>query len=412
MLSRKDFLYTTAFGALSLAIVPTQMSCSAPSSQDDEFWKSMREAFIISPEIINLNNGGVSPQPKSVQKAHEEHLKFCNAAPSFFMWRKLDEQREPLRLRLATLWGCDAEELAINRNTTEGLNTIIAGLPLSAGDEVVLSKYDYPNMMNAWKQREQRDGIVLKWVDLNLPEENEDAIVAKYQAAMTALTKVVHITHIINWTGQILPAKKLIAMAHAAGSEVILDASHSFVHIDYKLSDIRPDYAATSLHKWLCAPFGTGIMYIRKDKIHKVWPAFSAPEPQSDNIRKFEWIGTRSFAAEMSAHAALDFHNKIGIQRKEERLRYLKNYWYNQVKDIPKVKLYTSLKTAFSVGIATFGIVGKEAVEIEKYLLEKHHIHTTVVVHEKLNGVRISPHIYTTTAELDILVDAIKTLAL
>jgi selenocysteine lyase/cysteine desulfurase len=282
---------------------------------------------------------------------------------------------------------------------------------LKAGDEVVLSKYDYPNMMNAWKQRATRDGIVLKWVDLQLPEEDEDTIVAKFKAAITSRTKLVHITHILNWTGQILPAKKIAAVAHQAGAEVLLDASHSFVHIDYKLSDLDVDYAAASLHKWLCAPFGTGIMYIRKEKIAKVWPAFSAPLPEADNIGKFECIGTRSFAAEMAAAAALDFHENIGMNRKTERLRFLKNYWCNAIKDLPKVKLYTSLRDEFSAGIATFGIAGKDAGEIENYLLKQYNIHTSVVKHEALNGVRVSPHVYTSTAELDLLIKGIKELA-
>jgi len=365
---------------------------------------------MISTDLINLNNGGVSPQPLPVQKAHEENLKLCNNGPSFFMWRLLDKQREPLRQRLAEMFGCEPEELAINRNTTEGLNTIIAGLPLKAGDEVVLSKYDYPNMMNAWKQRATRDGIVLKWVDLQLPEENEDAIVAKYKAAITSRTKLVHITHILNWTGQLLPAKKIADSAHQAGAEAMLDASHSFAQIEFKLNDLNVDYAATSLHKWLCAPFGVGLLFIKKEKIAQVWPAFSAPLPEADNIGKFECIGTRSFAAEMAAGAALDFHDQIGTTRKIERLRYLKNYWCNAVVNLPKVTLYTSLRDEFSAGIATFAIADKDPSDIENYLLQTHKIHTSVVKHEALNGVRVSPHVYTSTHELDLLIKGIKSL--
>ena len=412
MLSRKNFIYTSALGVLPLSFAPSLLRCSSPvTSLDENFWQQIRSQFIISKDLINLNNGGVSPQPLPVQKAHEENLKLCNNGPSFYMWRQLDKQREPLRQRLANTFGCAPTELAINRNTTEGLNTIIAGLPLKAGDKVVLSKYDYPNMMNAWKQRATRDGIVLKWVDFQLPEEDENTVVAKFKAAITSRTKLVHITHILNWTGQILPAKKIAAMARQAGAEVLLDASHSFVHIDYKLSDLDVDYAAASLHKWLCAPFGTGIMYIRKEKIAKVWPAFSAPLPEDDNIGKFECIGTRSFAAEMAAAAALDFHENIGMNRKTERLRFLKNYWCNAIKDLPKVKLYTSLRDEFSAGIATFGIAGKDAGEIENYLLKQYNIHTSVVKHEALNGVRISPNVYTSTRELDLLIKGIKEFA-
>jgi selenocysteine lyase/cysteine desulfurase len=412
MLSRKNFIYTSAFGVLPLAVTPALLRCSsALPPQDEDFWQHIRSQFVFSNGLINLNNGGVSPQPLMVQKAHEENLKLSNSGPSYFMWRQLDKQREPLRQRLADMFGCMSAELAINRNTTEGLNTIIAGLPLKAGDEVVLSKYDYPNMINAWKQRATRDGIVLKWVDLQLPEEDEDSLVAKYKAAISPRTKLVHITHIINWTGQILPVKKIALVAHEAGVEVLLDAAHSFAHIDFKLKEWSIDYAAASLHKWLCAPFGTGILFVKKDKIAKVWPAFSAPLPEADNIGKFECIGTRSFAAEMAANAALDFHDSIGIERKTERLRYLKNYWCKAVNHLPNVKLYTSLRDEFSAGISTFAIEGKEPAVIETYLLNTYNIHTSIVKHETLNGIRISPHVYTSTSELDLLIKGIKELA-
>src|SRR5687767_4263168 len=234
------------------------------SAADEDFWSWVRESFTVSANIINLNNGGVSPQPKVVQDAHIKYYQLCNDGPSYYMWRILDQGREPLRSKLADLAGCSPEEIAINRNSTEGLNTVIFGLNLKAGDEVVLTKYDYPNMMNAWKQREKRDGIKLNWVDLDLPEENDDTIVKKFEAAVTPKTKIVHITHMLNWTGQILPARKIADMAHRKGCQVIVDGAHTFAHLDYKIPDLDCDYYATSLHKWLCAPFGTGAMYIRK----------------------------------------------------------------------------------------------------------------------------------------------------
>ncbi len=409
MLSRKDFIYRSTMGVLPLALSPAILRSSESNvDSPDDVWGNIRKQFILSSEMINLNNGAVSPQPLSVQQTHEANLKLANEGPSYFMWRKLDQQREPLRKRLATLFGCDVEELAINRNTTEGLNSIIAGLPLRKGDEVVLSKYDYPNMLNAWKQRAQRDGIVLKWVELKVPEDDNESIVAKYKEAITPTTKIVHVTHVINWTGQIMPVQQIADIAHANGAEVILDAAHSFAHIDFKLSDFAVDYAATSLHKWLCAPFGTGMMYIRKDKINTIWPAFASPVSLTNNIRKFENIGARSFAAEMAINSAIDFHEKMGIQQKEERLRYLKNYWCDHIKDLPKVHFYTSLKSEYSCGMATFGIKGMDASQIDTRLMHDFKIHASVVNIEQVNGIRISPHVYTTTNELDILIKAIK----
>jgi selenocysteine lyase/cysteine desulfurase len=320
------------------------------------------------------------------------------------MWRILDAGREALRAKLADLAGVSADELAINRNATEGLNNIIFGLNLKAGDEVVLSKYDYPNMINAWKQREKREGIKLVWIEIPQPFENDAQVVELYKNAITSKTKIVHITHCINWSGNILPAKAIADMAHSKGCEVIVDAAHSFGHTDWKIEDTGADYLATSLHKWLCAPFGSGLMYVKKDKIKNIWPALSSAEPESGDIRKFESIGTRSMASEMAIGAAVDFHNVIGAKRKEERLRFLKNYWVEKTKDLPKAKLYTSLKPEYSCALTTLGFEGWKANEIEAYLYDKHKIHVTSVIWEKINGVRITPSVYTSTKDLDVLI--------
>lgn len=426
-MKRKSFLAHSAFATAGLSLLEFMQPAEAAefkhqlkristlepnaTAEDDDFWNLIREQYTVSPNIINLNNGGVSPQPKVVQDAHIRFYQYCNEAPSYYMWRILDQGREPLRAKIAELAGCLPEEIAINRNTTEGLNTIIFGLNLKAGDEVVLSKYDYPNMMNAWKQREKRDGIKLNWVDLNLPEEDEAAIVKKFADAITPKTKIVHVTHIINWTGQILPARKIADMAHAKNCEVIVDASHSFVHINHKISDLDCDYYATSLHKWLCAPFGTGFMFIKKEKIKNVWALLSAPVPDADNMGKFESIGTRSFAAEMTIGNAIDFHYLLGGNRKEARLRYLKNYWCEKAARIPKVKFYTSMKDEFSCAIANFNIEGWKPEDVDAKLFEKKKIHCTTINHEEVHGVRITPHVYTSLRDLDKLADGIKEIA-
>jgi selenocysteine lyase/cysteine desulfurase len=377
------------------------------AAKDEDFWSWVRESFTVSSTIINLNNGGVSPQPKVVQDAHIQNYQMSNWGPSHFMWHILDQGREPLRAKIALLAGCSPEEIAINRNSTEGLNTIIFGLNLKAGDEVVLSKYDYPNMMNAWKQREKRDGIKLVWVDFDLPIENDKIAVATYTKAITSKTKIVHITHMINWSGQLMPVKAIAENAHARGCEVIVDGAHTFCHIEYKINDLDCDYYATSLHKWACAPFGSGMMYIKKDKIKNVWALLSAPEPDGADIRKFENLGTRNMAAEMAIANALDFHNTIGSARKEARLRYLKNYWCGKITH-PKFKLNTSLQTMWSCAIANFSIDGWDAGDIASKLMEKKKIHTVAIKWEKLNGVRVTPHVYTSLADLDKLVEGIK----
>jgi selenocysteine lyase/cysteine desulfurase len=429
MVSRREFLSKSAIMAAALPILKFNNPLFAEKAEeklrrvnsmppeqaasDEDFWAWVRESFTITSKIVYLNSGGVSAQPKVVQDAFIRDYQLSNEGPSYYMWRIVDQGREPLRSQLADLAGVSAEEIAINRNTTEGLNTIIFGLNLKAGDEVVLCKYDYPNMMHAWKQREKREGIKLVWVDLNLPNENEQELVNAYANAITSKTKIVHITHIINWMGQIMPSKAIADIAHAKGCEVIVDGAHSFAHFDYKIPDTGADYFATSLHKWLNAPFGSGMMYVKKEKIKNVWALLSAPEPDGEDIRKFESIGTRNMASEMAISDAINFHLLIGAQRKEARLRYLKDYWCNKVKalGLSNVKIETSLLPKFSCAIANFSVDGWKADAITSKLFDDKKVFATAIEYEKLNSVRVTPSIYSTTSDLDKLVDGIVVIA-
>ena len=381
-------------------------------ASEEDFWYYIQQSFTVSPYLINLNNGGVSPAPKTVQDAMKRYYDLCNEAPSFYMWRELDKGREPLRKSLAAIAGCSAEEIAINRNSSEGLETVIFGLQLKPGDEVVAAKQDYPNMINAYNQREMRDGIKMVWINLDLPSEDEDYLVQQYVKAFTAKTKVVHVTHIINWNGQILPVKKIAAEAHKRGIEVVVDGAHSFAHFNFKVPDLGADYFAASLHKWLYAPIGTGMLYVKKEKIKNLYPLFATSEnPLKDDIRKFENLGTRPFFIEQAIGKAIEFHDMIGIERKEKRLHYLKNYWMEKVKDIPKVRLNTSLLPQWGCAIGNVGVEGKKPGELDSYLLDKYKVHTVAITWENIIGVRITPNVYTTTKNLDVLVDGITAFA-
>lgn len=406
-------LHQNTAAAFPMLAPPLPSARHLPPSGDEDFWRQIRLAYAASPNMVNLNNGGVSPAPRAAMDALDYYNRMCSEAPSYYMWRILDQGREPLRDNLAALAGASPEEIAINRNATEALNTIVFGLRLKAGDEVVLSKYDYPNMINAWKQREKRDGIKLVWVDLDLPSESENYLVNAYKSKFTDKTRLVHITHIINWNGQVLPARRIAdaAHAHAPEVEVLVDAAHSFALLDYKIPDLGCDYWGTSLHKFLCAPYGSGLMWVKKEKIPGIWPLLSNDKPEGDNIRKFETLGTRSFPIEMSIGYSLDLHNLIGSRRKQERLHFLKNYWMEQVRNVPGIQFYTSPDPRWSCAIGTFGFEGKKATDISNQLFEKHKIHTVAIEWEKINGVRVTPNVYTTTDEMDKLVRGIKLMA-
>ncbi|MBY0535536.1 MAG: aminotransferase class V-fold PLP-dependent enzyme [Chitinophagaceae bacterium] len=378
---------------------------------DEDFWHYIQQSYTVSPFLINLNNGGVAPSPKTVQDEMKRLHDMSNEAPSYYMWRIVDAGREPLRANLAKLAGTDTEEIAIQRNASEALEAVIFGMDLKAGDEVVLTKQDYPNMINAWKQRELRDKIKLVWINLDLPSENDDYLVSQYTNAFTSKTKVVHVTHIINWNGQILPCRKIADAAHAKGIEVVVDAAHSFAQFQFTIPELGADYLGTSLHKWLSACIGSGMLYIKKDKIKNIYPLFAAGDPKSDNIRKFENMGTRPFFIEQAIGKAIEFHEMIGAARKEKRLHYLKNYWMEKVKDLPKVKLGTSMNLKYGCAIGLVGIEGKKPSELEAFLFDKYKVHSVSIEWENIKGVRITPNVYTTTKNLDVLVEGITKFA-
>lgn len=422
--NRRSFIYkagsfsaTALFASLTqpawsknLARALNEAAAIAPDrlATDEEFWYYIQQSYTVSPSLINLNNGGVAPSPKSVQDAMKRYHDLSNEAPSYYMWRILDQGREPLRQNLARLAGSDAEEIAIQRNASEALEAIIFGLDLKAGDEVVLTKQDYPNMINAWKQREVRDKIKLVWINLELPSEDENYMVNEYVKAFTSKTKVVHVTHIINWNGQIIPVRKIADAAHARGIEVLVDGAHSFGHFEFKVPELGADYFGTSLHKWLSACIGSGMLYIKKEKIKNIYPFFAAGDPKSPDIRKFENLGTRPFFIEQAIGKAIEFYEMIGGQRKEERLMYLKNYWMNKVKDIPRVKLGTSMKKGFGCAIGLVNVEGKKPAELDSFLLDKYKVHAVGIEWENIKGVRITPNVYTTTKNLDVLVEGIS----
>jgi selenocysteine lyase/cysteine desulfurase len=379
------------------------------SENNEDYWSVIQDAYTASKSnIIILNNGGVSPSPIVVQEALEKYNKAAAQGPSYYMWRIMDKGREPLRQRLAKLAGCDAEEIAINRNATEALNTIIFGLPLQKGDEIIGTIQDYPNMIQAWKQREMRDGLVYKQLSFDFPIENDEQIVKAYADAITPNTKIIHVTHIINWVGQIMPVQKICRMAHSKGIEVVVDGAHTFGLLDFKIPDLECDYFGTSLHKFLSAPVGSGMMWVKKDKIEKIWPLLCNSQPKSADIRKFETLGTRSFCIEQAIGEAINFQEGIGSKRKQERVHYLKKYWAEKAMQIPGVKIHTSLKPEFSCAIAGVSIDGMKPEELDSKLMRDYQIHTVGINWENIHCVRVTPHVYTKLSDLDKLVGALE----
>lgn len=383
-------------------------------NNEEQLWKWVQNSYTVSATISNFNNGSVCPQPKVVQEMFEFTNRLFNETPSRYMWSS-QKEKESVREKLAELAGCSPEEIAINRNTTEAINTVIWGIDLSEGDEVVLTEQDYSTVMHTWEQREQRHKIVLNYISFELPVEDKNLIVKKYIDAVSSKTKAVMITHVNNLNGNIMPVRAIADAVKKKNPDilVIVDGAHSFAHLDFNISDLNCDYYGASLHKWLCAPFGNGLLYVKKNRISSTWQLFPYVDPQSDDIRKFETLGTRMLPAELSIARAIEFHETIGSKRKQDRLFYLKNYWMEKVAKIPNVVIKTSFNQEFSGALGAFSLKNMSLNELNKRLLNDYHIHTTNKAdkHGKYSGMRITPHVYTKISELDRLVVAIKELA-
>ena len=378
---------------------------------NEDFWVTIQHAFTVTRGIINLNNGGVSPSPRIVTEALVRYIWQQEDATAYTMWQILEPQSETIRTGLAELFGCDREEIAITRNASESLETILLGLDLKSGDEVLTTTQDYGRMLTTIRQREQREGIKLSLIKIPIPPKNLDEITAAFQRAITPRTRLIQMAHMVNITGQITPVKAVCEMARARGIETIIDGAHSFAQFDFKQKDLNCDYFGTSLHKWLYAPKGTGMLYVRRDKISKIWPLFAAEEKQKSDIRKFEEIGTHSAAPRLAIGEALLFHHGVGAKRKEARLRYLSRYWMDKLKGLPKVRFNTSFDPNQMCAIGNVQIEGLDQAKIGSYLFAKHRIFTTPIVHEEFTGLRITPNLYTTLPELDRFCEVMSSIA-
>ncbi|HEY5922965.1 MAG TPA: aminotransferase class V-fold PLP-dependent enzyme [Kofleriaceae bacterium] len=372
-------------------------------ARDENYWGTVARAFTIERSAINLNNAAVSPAPAIVQDALERYLAEANSTPTaHVLWTVSPPLREVVRKRLAAHWGVDAEEIAITRSASEGLQICQMGFDLARGDEVLAMTQDYPRMITTFKQRERRDGIVLRQLQIPVPAEDPAQIVALYESHITARTRLILVTHMLNLTGQIMPVREIVALGRRRGIPVIVDAAHSFAHLDFKISDLDCEYLATSLHKWLFAPLGTGMLYVRRDKIRGLWPLTAAAAEMTDDIRKFEEVGTKPEANALAVGEALTFHQTMGGTRKQARLMYLRDLWAKRLLAAgSRVKLYTSLKPGVAGNIVMIDVDGIEPMKLWAYLWDQHRIQTGAVVRDEFRGLRVAPSVYTTLPELD-----------
>ena len=418
-MDRRNFLHATAGSALvafqTNAIERAAAAARSVKDQtpievasDEDYWAEIRNSFTVDRNVINLNNGYVSPAPLVVQDAMRRYLDFSNMGPKHTMIDILERQVEDVRRRVAKTAGCDPEEIAITRNASESLENAQYGIDLKAGDEVLTTNQDYPRMLTTFRQRERREGIVLKMISFPVPPPSMDDLYQRFERAVTPKTKLILLCHITNRTGQIFPVRKICDMAHAHNIPVIVDGAHAFNHFPYNLSDLGCDYYGVSLHKWTCAPIGTGFLYVRKSRIASTWSLMASSDRQQGDIRKFEEIGTHPAANHNAISAALIFNENIGIERKAARLRYLRDRWAHRLAQNPKVKILHSQDPAQSCGIGFLAFNGVDAEKMAETLWSKYNIITVRVGHEEYDGLRITPHIYSTVADIDYFAESVE----
>jgi selenocysteine lyase/cysteine desulfurase len=426
MQTRRDFLGVisapaAAYAAASLVLpLPTARARGAfeelaatpgtpdELASDEDFWRHAQQAFTVDRSMINFNNGGVSPSPRWVQEAMKAHLDLANTSPAYYLWQVQEPRKEVTRARLARAWGVDPEEIAITRNASESLQICQLGLRLEPGDEVLCCTQDYPRMITTFQQRERRDRIVLRQLKIPIPAEDVGEILALYLDAITKKTRLILVSHVINITGQLMPVKEIVALARTMGIPVVVDGAHSFAHADFRLSDLGCDYFGTSLHKWLFAPHGTGMLYVRRDKIPGLWPMMAAAETQDADIRKFEEIGTHPAANHLAIAEALTFHESLGAARKQARMIYLRERWMERLYASGRARFHTSRKPGFAVGIGTVQLDGLDTAELAAWLWEKHRIFVVAIKHAEFEGLRISPSVYSTLEEVDRFCEAVE----
>src|SRR5215211_5067482 len=381
------------------------------AARDEEFWFDIQQAFSVTRGLVNLNNGGVSPSPRIVTEALVRYIWQQEDATAYTMWQILEPQSETIRTGLADLMGCDREEVAITRNVSDSLEAILFGIDLKPGDEVLTTTQDYPRMLTTLRQRERRDRIVLKLVKIPVAPKDPSEITAAYEAGFTPRTRLVLVSHMVNLTGQITPVRDICELARRRGAETVVDGAHSFAQFRFRRDDLGCDYFGTSLHKWLHAPKGTGLLYVRRDKIAGVWPLFAAEKAQDADIRKFEETGTRSAAQRLAIGEALLFHQGVGPERKEARLRFLARHWMNQLKGEPNVRFNTSFDDRQSCALANVHVEGTDPYAVCDYLMRRHKIYAVPILHDEFKGVRVTPSVYTTLKELDRFSEVMTTVA-
>ncbi|MDF2157977.1 aminotransferase class V-fold PLP-dependent enzyme [Algoriphagus sp. CAU 1675] len=411
-MNKRSFLKSLAVLGLSSGSV-FKAKANIPSLDDldfnsDTIWEQIRASYKLKPDYINLENGYYCFLPQETLEKYIEHIREVNYQGSYYMRNVQWENKAKSAAMLAELVGASPDEVVITRNTTESLDLIISGFPWKNGDEAIMSNQDYGSMLNMFELAKRRHGLALKRIDIPMHPKDDEEVVEAYEKAITPKTKLMMVPHIVNITGHILPIRKICDMSHKHGVEVMVDGAHAVGHFEFSMNELNCDYYGSSLHKWLSVPLGAGLLYVKKGKSAQIDPILAPYELDQEGILNLNHTGTHPVATDLAVINAIEFHNKIGGKRKEERLRYIQRYWSDQVRDLPGVVVNTPLDSKRSCAIANVGLIKESPAEMANRLMEEYKIYTVAINGAGVKGCRISPNVYTTESELDQFVYALK----
>ena len=418
-MKKRDFI--KRFGALGL--IPFSQSIKYTSLNkienllntenlsDNDYWKLVRSQYDLHPDFINLESGYYNIIPKPTLKKQIEHIKRVNLEGSFYMRKSRFKDKSTITTQLANFVGCDSKNLVVTRNTTESLDLIISGFPWKSGDEAIYASQDYGAMQDMFEQIGKRHGVVLKKVSVPNHPKNDTELISLYESQITSKTRLIMISHMVNITGQILPVKKICDMAHSHGVEVLVDGAHCVGHFNFKIDSLNCDYYGSSLHKWLATPLGAGLLYVNNKHIPKIWPLIADHEKDPNKIQRLSHTGTHPVSTDLTIIDAIEYLNSIGIKKKESRLRFLKTYWQNALKDESNIVINTPFDPQRSCGIGNVGLKNMKPETLAKRLYEEFGIFTVAIDYANVKGCRITPNIFTNENELDTFINAMKSLA-
>ena len=413
--------FIKSLGALSFSplVSASELSDLKPLSKnlpvinnEDELWKTVRSHYTLKDEYINLESGYYNIIPDPILDHFINHVKHVNIEGSYYMRKDLNKNKDRVTSELANLVGSTPDQIAITRNATESLDLVISGFPWKKGDEAIYAKQDYGTMKEMFEQISDRYGVVNKIISVPNHPKNDEEIVSLYESQITSKTKLIMVCHMINITGQILPIKKICEMAHSYGVEVMVDGAHCVGHFDFSIDDFNCDYYGSSLHKWLATPLGAGLLYVNKNKTHRIWPLLANGNTDKSDIKRLNHIGTHPVHTDLAISNSIDYIKWIGMERKENRMRFLQRYWSDQLRNMKNVVVNTPIDMQRSCGIGNVGLTNMSPSKMENILFDKYNIFTVAIDYANVKGCRISPNIFTTTEELDIFVKAVKEMSL